>query len=97
MLGGDRRTEGVEIDERSADVTDGEGEWEVESEATGGVGDGGLLLLSKWCLRWLAASKLGRRGRVQGSAYEEDMDNGSTLCGMELSSDWDFSSGDGGE
>lgn len=79
MLGGDRRTEGVEIDERSADVTDGEGEWEAESEVAGG-GDGTLGLLSKWCLR-----------------CGEDMDNGPTLCGMELSSDCDFSSGDGGE
>lgn len=96
MLGGDRRTEGVEIDERSADVTDGEGEWEAESEVTGG-GDGTLGLLSKWCLRCLVASKLGRRGRGEERAYGEDMDNGPTLCGMELSSDCDFSSGDGGE
>jgi len=42
MLLGDRRTGGVEIDERSADVTDGEGEWEAESEVTGGGGDGSL-------------------------------------------------------
>jgi hypothetical protein len=41
MLAGDRRT-GVETDERSADVTDGEGEWEAESEVTGGGGDGSL-------------------------------------------------------
>lgn len=52
FCGGDRRTWGVEFDERSTETTDGEGEWDVVELLAGGrvvTGGGDGCLTSKGC------------------------------------------------